>query len=122
MSIKQIEIVIIGGGQAGLAMSYYLTEQGRPHVVLEQGRIAESWRSQRWDSLCLVSPNRTMALPGFPYAGDDPDGFMGKDEVVGHLEAYARSFGTPVREGVRVTAVVADLNGAGFLVQTEEKT
>jgi putative flavoprotein involved in K+ transport len=122
MSIKQIEIVIIGGGQAGLAMSYYLTEQGRPHVVLEQGRIAESWRSQRWDSLCLVSPNRTVALPGFPYAGDDADGFMGKDEVVGHLEAYARSFGAPVREGVRVIALEPGPNGAGFLVPTDDGT
>src|SRR5215218_637572 len=122
MSMKQIEIVIIGGGQAGLAMSYYLTEQGRPHIVLEQGRIAESWHSQRWDSLCLVSPNRTVALPGFPYAGDDPDGFMGKDEVVGHLEAYARSFGAPVREGVRVTALEPGPDGAGFLVRTDDGT
>src|SRR5215217_806329 len=122
MSIKQIEIIIIGGGQAGLAMSYYLTEQGRPHIVLEQGRIAESWHSQRWDSLHLVSPNRTLALPGFPYAGDDPDGFMGKDEVVGHLEAYARSFGAPVREGVRVTALEPGPDGAGFLVRTDDGT
>ena len=103
-------------------MSYCLTEQGRPHVVLEQARIAESWRSKRWDSLRLVGPNRTLDLPGFPYQGDDPDGFMGKDEVAAHLEAYAGSFGAPVREGVRVTAVERDPAGAGFLVRTEEGT
>src|SRR5215213_3816691 len=103
-------------------MSSRLIEQGRPHIVLEQGRIAESWRSKRWDSLRLVGPNRTLELPGFPYTGDDPDGFMGKDEVVTHLGAYARSFGAPVRDGVRVTAVVPDPNGPGFLVRTEDGT
>ena len=81
MNSQSIEVVVIGAGQAGLAMSSCLTEQGRPHIVLEQGRVAESWRSKRWDSLRLVGPNRTLELPGFPYAGDDPDGFMGKDEV-----------------------------------------
>jgi putative flavoprotein involved in K+ transport len=122
VSSQPTEVVVIGGGQAGLALSYYLTEQSRPHVVLEQGCVAESWRSKRWDSLRLVGPNRTLELPGFPDAGDDPDGFMGKDEVATHLEAYACSFGAPVREGVRVTAVVPDPNGAGFLAQTDEGT
>ena len=107
MGIEQVEVVIVGGGQAGLAMSYYLTEQGRTHLVLEQGRIAESWRSKRWDSLRLIAPNWTLRLPGFTYPGDDPDGFMSKDEVVAYLETYARSFAAPVREGVRVTAVAA---------------
>jgi putative flavoprotein involved in K+ transport len=122
VSSRPTEVVVIGGGQAGLAMSSCLTERGRPHIVLEQGRIAESWRRKRWDSLRLVGPNRTLDLPGFPYAGDDPDGFMGKDEVATHLEVYARSFGAPVREGVRVTAVAPDPNGAGFLVRTEDGT
>jgi putative flavoprotein involved in K+ transport len=116
------EVVIIGGGQAGLSLSFCLTEQHCPHIVLEQGRIAESWRSKRWDSLRLVGPNRTLDLPGFPYVGDDPDGFMGKDEVANHLEAYARSFGAPVREGVRATAVASYPNGAGFLVRTDDGT
>jgi putative flavoprotein involved in K+ transport len=122
MNSQSIEVVVIGAGQAGLAMSSCLTGQGRPHIVLEQGRVAEGWRSKRWDSLRLVGPNRTLELPGFPYAGGDPDGFMGKDEVAAHLEAYASSFDAPVREGVRVTAVTPDPNGAGFLVRTEEET
>jgi putative flavoprotein involved in K+ transport len=122
VSSQSTEVIIIGGGQAGLSVSFCLTEQGRPHVVLEQGRIAESWRSKRWDSLRLVGPNRTLDLPGLPYAGDDSDGFMGKDEVATHLEAYARSFGAPVHEGVRVTAVAPGPNGDGFLVQTDDGT
>ena len=95
MSRQSVDVVIVGGGQAGLAMSYCLTEQGRPHVVLEQARIAESWRSKRWDSLRLIGPNWTFRLPGLQYQGATPDSFMSKDEVVTHLEAYAESFDCP---------------------------
>jgi putative flavoprotein involved in K+ transport len=119
MSAEQVDVVIVGGGQAGLAMSYCLTEQGRPHVVLEQARIAESWRTKRWDSLRMIGSNWTLRLPGFQYDGDDPDGFMGKDEVVAHIETYARSFNAPVRVGVRVTSVERDSVGSRFLVRTE---
>jgi len=119
MSTEQVDVVIVGGGQAGLAMSYYLTAQGRPHVVLEQGRIAESWRSRRWDSLRLIAPNWSLRLPGFAYPGDDPDGFMGKDEVAAHLETYARSFAAPIQEGLRVIAIERAEADAGFLVRTE---
>ena len=74
---EPIEAVVIGGGQAGLAISYYLTQQGRPHVVLEQApQIAPAWRHGRWDSFTLVTPNWTVRLPGFSYHGGDPDGFM----------------------------------------------
>jgi putative flavoprotein involved in K+ transport len=124
MGTQSVNTVIVGGGQAGLALSYCLTEQGLSHIVLEQGRIAESWRNKRWDSLRLVGPNRTLDLPGFTYVGDDPDGFMGKDEVAAHLEAYAWSFGAPVCEEMRVTAVTLDPNAAEFefVVRTEEGT
>jgi putative flavoprotein involved in K+ transport len=119
MGTEQTDVIIIGGGQAGLALSYYLTEQRRGHVILEQGRIAESWRSKRWDSLRLIAPNWSLRLPGFTYSGDEPDGFMGKDEVVTHLETYARSFAAPVHEGVHVTAIERTPTDTHFLVRHE---
>jgi putative flavoprotein involved in K+ transport len=119
MGTERVDVAIVGGGQAGLALSYYLSAQGRSHLILEQGRIAESWRSKRWDSLRLIAPNWTLRLPGFAYGGDDPDGFMGKDEVVAQLETYARSFGAPVCEGVQVTAVERSATDTGFLVRTQ---
>jgi putative flavoprotein involved in K+ transport len=119
MRTELFDVVVVGGGQAGLALSYYLTAQGRSHLVLEQGRIAESWRSKRWDSLRLIAPNWSLRLPGFEYDGDDPDGFMGKDEVVARLETYARSFAAPVREGVRVTAIERGPADPHFLVRTK---
>jgi putative flavoprotein involved in K+ transport len=122
MAVRRTEIAIVGGGQAGLALSYRLTELGRPHVILEQRRVVESWRTKRWDSLRLISPNWSMVLPGFTYPGEDPDGFMPKDEVVRHLMGYADSFGAPVREGCRVMSVEARSPGVGFLVRTEGGT
>jgi len=86
---KQVETVIVGAGQAGLAMSYWLTVAGREHVILERGRIAERWRSERWDSLTVLIPNWTVSLPGKAYAGAAPEGFMGKDEVVDSVGGYA---------------------------------
>lgn len=121
MKAQRVELVIVGGGQAGLVMSYLLTEQDIPHVVLEQARVAESWRSKRWDSLRLIAPNWSLRLPGFAYPGADPDGFMGKDEVVFHLETYGRSFGAPVRERVRVTSVEREHPNAEFVVRTENE-
>jgi putative flavoprotein involved in K+ transport len=119
---KATEVAIVGGGQAGLALSYCLTQLGRPHVILEQRRVAESWRTRRWDSLRLIAPNWSMILPGFAYPGDDPDGFMAKDEVVEHLVGYARSFGAPVVEGTRVTGVEHRAMNEGFLLRTEDGT
>lgn len=110
-------VVIVGGGQAGLAMSHCLTRHGIDHVVLERDRIAAEWRTRRWDSFCLVTPNWQCDLPGFPYRGADPDGFMGRDEVVRYLEDYAASFRPPVREGVEVTRLTAR-RGGGFVLQT----
>src|SRR5580765_1954559 len=100
-----IDVVIIGGGQAGLAMSYHLSQQGVDHIILEQGRIAESWRTKRWDSFRLVTPNWTIRLPGYEYQGKDPDGFMPRNEIIKHLESYAASFHVPVQFGVYVTSV-----------------
>jgi putative flavoprotein involved in K+ transport len=96
-----VTVVVVGAGQAGLAVSRELGLAGIEHVVLERGRIAQAWRD-RWDSFSLVTPNWTMDLPGSPYAGDDPEGHVLRDEIVGYLEAYATR---DVREGVGVTSI-----------------
>jgi len=95
-------VIVIGGGQAGLAASFCLTEKRIEHLVLEQHRVGHTWREERWDTFCLVTPNWQCRLPGYAYQGNDPKGFMKKDEIVAYVEGYARSFGAPVREGVRV--------------------
>src|SRR5215470_13721645 len=83
MFFPRIDTVIVGGGQAGLALSYYLKRQGREHVVLERASaVADAWRNQRWDSFTLVTPNFQVRMPGAEYDGDDPDGFMPRSEVV----------------------------------------
>lgn len=98
-------VIIVGGGQAGLSISYCLGECQIDHIIFEQYQIAHSWRSKRWDSFCLVTPNWQCQLPGFSYSGDDSNGFMQKDQIVDYIEAYARSFNPPVREGVSVQRV-----------------
>jgi len=109
--MKRTETLIIGGGQAGLAMSRCLMDRGLDHVVLERGRVGERWRSERWDSLRLLTPNWQSRLPGFRYAGPDPNGYMSRPEVVGYLDRYARSFSAPVEEGTSVLAVEASRSG-----------
>lgn len=94
--------VVVGAGQAGLAMSRCLTDRGLPHVVLDRAGVADAWHSRRWDSFTLLSPNRRSRLPGWHYTGDDPDGFMTGPEVARYLQDYARSFGAPVQAGVDV--------------------
>lgn len=111
----QLEAAVVGASQAGLAISHELKRVGVEHVVLERGRIGNGWQ-QRWDSFCLVTPNWSAQLPGYHYDGEDPDGFMPRDEIVAYLERYARSFDAPVRENVIVTAVRKDDDG--FLVDT----
>jgi putative flavoprotein involved in K+ transport len=96
-------VAVIGGGQAGLSMSWHLRQRGVDHVVIERERVGHEWRTRRWDSFCLVTPNWQCRLPGFSYTGDDPDGFMVGAEVVGFLEKYAASFDPPLLEGVAVT-------------------
>jgi putative flavoprotein involved in K+ transport len=118
--VERIETIIVGGGQAGLAMSYWLTVAGREHVILERGRLAERWRSERWDSLTLLTPNWALTLPGYPYAGDDPDGFMGKEQVAAHLEDYATAFRPPLRTGINVEVVRAAPGPARFLAESDD--
>lgn len=104
--MERIETVIVGGGQAGLSLSYYLTQHRREHVVLEQaGHLAHTWRTFRWDSFTLVTPNWHLNLPGFHYRGDHPDGFLLREQIVAFLEDYARSFNPPVRFNTRVISV-----------------
>jgi putative flavoprotein involved in K+ transport len=112
---ERIPTVVVGAGQAGLAVSHELAQAGVAHAVLERGRVGQTWRG-RWDSFCLVTPNWTVQLPGGAYDGPDPDEFMGRDAVVAHLERYARGFEAPVREGVDVTSLEAD--GGGLLLET----
>ena len=97
--------VVIGAGQAGLAMSHCLSRHGIAHVVLERGRVAERWRSERWDSLRLLTPNWMTRLPGLVYAGDEPEGFLTMPEVTGFLVDYARISRAPVESGTTVRCV-----------------
>jgi putative flavoprotein involved in K+ transport len=106
----------VGAGQAGLATSRELTRRGLEHVVLERGRVGESWRG-RWDSFCLVTPNWTMHLPDQPYDGEDPDAFDPRDEIVGYLERYAGNFDVPVQEDIDVRSL-KPADGGGFRLET----
>jgi putative flavoprotein involved in K+ transport len=99
-------------------MSHYLTGVGLDHVLFERGEVANSWRTERWDSLRLLTPNWMTALPGAPYEGDDPDGYMSATDTVATLEAYRRSFGPPLHTGIEVEA--ACHTGTGFEVRTTE--
>src|SRR4029450_1182832 len=114
--LSRFPVVVVGAGQAGLAVRFELTARGVEHVVLERARVCQMWRGL-WDSFCLVTPNWTMSLPGAPYAGDDPEGFVPRDAIVEYLQRYASSFGAPVREGVGVDSLEPGPDG-GFLLRT----
>jgi putative flavoprotein involved in K+ transport len=103
--MRRVTTVVVGAGHAGLAVSRCLTERSIDHVVLERGEIAHAWRTERWDSLRLLTPNWQRRLPGFGYAGDDPDGFGTVSEVVAFIERYARAISAPVWTGTRVMSV-----------------
>jgi putative flavoprotein involved in K+ transport len=115
-----VETLVVGAGQAGLAVSRCLTGQGADHVVVERGRIAERWRSARWESLRLLTPNWMSRLPALSYAGPDPDGYMAAPELVSYLEDYAGSFAAPVHENTTVEFVEA--SGGAFRVVTDQRT
>lgn len=113
------EVIIIGGGQAGLSMSHYLQKIGASHVVFEKHTAMHSWRTQRWDSFCLVTPNWQCNLPGHPYAGDDPHGFMKKDQINDYLAGFKQQVKAPLREGVAVRKVLPRPQG-GFEVHSAQ--
>lgn len=114
-----IETVIVGGGQAGLAVSYYLSQQDRPHIVLEQAsQAANAWRNHRWDSFTLNTPNWQSVLPGAEIPGEDPNGFLTRGEIVAYFEKYVERFHLPVRYGVHVEAVVPNESDDGYVVET----
>lgn len=96
-------VAVIGGGQAGLSVSHCLRSRGVDHVVVEAHQVGHEWRERRWDSFCLVTPNWQCKLPGHSYSGDDPHGFMVRDEIVRYLEEYVAAFQPPLVEGVSVT-------------------
>jgi putative flavoprotein involved in K+ transport len=113
--IENVDVAVIGAGQAGLATSWFLTQAGTDHVVLDRGRIAETWRSRRWDSFCLVTPNWGVKLPGASYAGPEPDGFMSRAQLVGFFESWAASFRPPLQENTTVSRLEADSDGRFLL-------
>jgi putative flavoprotein involved in K+ transport len=113
---NHIDTIIVGGGQAGLSTSYYLKKQGRKHIILEKAeQAAQVWRN-RWDSFTLITPNWMTRLPGAPYSGDDPNGFMSKEAVVRFFEDYIHKFQLPIRFGITVKSV--EYLGDGYLLKT----
>ena len=112
-----IDVVVIGAGHSGLAISYLLTQHGVSHVVIERGEVGNAWRERSWESLRLLTPNWQTRLPGYHYAGDDPDGYMSVPELLGFIQDYAEHAGAPVHTQTTVTSVSRD--GDGYRVVTD---
>ena len=108
---KAVPVVIVGAGQAGMSASFYLCKAGIEHVVLERHQRFHAWKADRWDSFCLVTPNWQCRLPDWSYRGDDPEGFMLKDQIVDYVEGFCESFDAPLLEGVTVTRVARGPDG-----------
>jgi putative flavoprotein involved in K+ transport len=117
--MKLLDTVVVGAGQAGLGVSYFLQQNGCKHIVFEQGRIGESWLSQRWDSFKLNTPNFINVLPGFDYDMPEPDGFWRPDELVHYFQEYIEHFQLPVRTGVAVVSVEQSEDEGHFIVKTK---
>ncbi len=115
---RRTTTVVIGAGHAGLAMSWCLAQRSIDHVVLERGEVANSWRTERWDSLRLLTPNWQSRLPGYGYEGDDPDGFRAMPETIAFIERYADVISAPVRTNTNVTSV--HRSGDGYKVTTNQ--
>lgn len=120
MSFEKVDTLVVGAGQAGIAMSEHLSKMGVPHLVLERKRIAERWRSERWDSLVANGPAWHDRFPGMEFPNMDPDGFPGKDKVADYFEAYAKMINAPVRCGVDVKKVERNSGSSGFRVETTD--
>ena len=120
MPVERVETLVIGGGQAGLAMSYQLKRRGLAHLVLERHRIAERWRSERWDGLKFQFPNWSVRLPDFPLAHTDPDGFAATGDIVKFIDAYAAFVAPPIRCGVAVTGLRRRDGATGFVAETSD--
>jgi putative flavoprotein involved in K+ transport len=114
---KTVETAVIGGGQAGLSTGFHLARHGVEHVVLERGRIGETWRTERWDSFRLNTPNSFLQLPGHEYTGNDPEAFLTRDETVAYLESYANAATGSVQTGTDVRSLRAR-PGGGFELET----
>lgn len=112
-------VLVIGGGQAGLSVSYYLKQAGIDHLVVEKNTVTHTWRQQRWDAFCLVTPNWQCALPGYPYLGDDPHGFMKKDEIIDYLDGFIAHVEAPVIEHAEVKRVKQCDDGVYTIVTTQ---
>jgi putative flavoprotein involved in K+ transport len=110
-------VIIIGGGQAGLSLSWHLKDLGIDHLVFEKHQAGHAWRSERWDTFCLVTPNWQCQLPGYPYAGADPHGFMLRDEIIDYFDGFVASFAPPLREGVTVSGLRSH-GQHGFVLET----
>ena len=117
MPVEQVQTLIIGGGQAGLVMSHRLTQRGLPHLVVERHRIAERWRSERWDGLRFQFPNWSVNLPAFSFPHSDPDSFAATGEIVDFIEAYAAFVAPPIRCGVAVTRLRRGDGASGFVAE-----
>jgi putative flavoprotein involved in K+ transport len=120
MSVERVETLIVGGGQAGLAMSHMLTKRSCSHLVLERNRIAERWRTERWDGLRFQFPNWSVRLPDFSFPHADPDGFATSGEIVEFVSAYATFIAAPIRCGVSVVALQSRDGGTGFVAETSD--
>lgn len=119
-NIVEIDTLVVGAGQAGVAISEHLSKLGVPHLVLERNRIAEGWRTGRWDSLVANGPVWHDRFPGLEFEGLDPDAFAPKDQVAAYFEAYAKKFNAPIRTGVEVKSVVRNADRPGFTIETSE--